>query len=198
MKICFATNNKNKVAEISALLPAEFEVLSLKAVGCHQELPENQETLAGNSLEKAQYLYDNYKINCFADDTGLEVEALDGAPGVYSARFAGEERSSEDNMQLLLEKLKNQENRKAQFRTVITLIIDGDIQQFEGIATGEISKKRSGEKGFGYDPIFIPEGFSKSFAEMTSTEKNRISHRGRAIEKLIEYLKKRLNLIKDR
>lgn len=197
MKICFATNNKNKVAEISTLLPAKFEVLSLKAVGCHQELPENQETLAGNSLEKAQYLYDNYKINCFADDTGLEIEALDGAPGVYSARFAGEQRSSEDNMQLVLKKLRSQENRKAQFRTVITLIMDGQVKQFEGVVKGEISKGKSGKKGFGYDPIFIPEGFSKSFATMTSTEKNSISHRGKAIEKLIEYLSAELHFLSE-
>ncbi len=187
MKICFATNNKNKVAEISALLPNEFEVLSLGEVGCAEELPENQMTLAGNSLEKAQYLYDNYKINCFADDTGLEVEALDGAPGVYSARFAGEQRNSEDNMLLLLEKLANKKNRKAQFRTVITLIVDGKIKQFEGVAKGQISKGKSGEKGFGYDPIFIPEGFSKSFAEMSSAEKNNVSHRAKAIKKLIQY-----------
>ena len=197
MKICFATNNKNKVAEISTLLPAEFEVLSLKAVGCYQELPENQETLVENSLEKAQYLYDNYKINCFADDTGLEIEALDGAPGVYSARFAGEERSSEDNMQLVLKKLRNQENRKAQFRTVITLIIDGNSQQFEGVVKGKIAMEKSGEKGFGYDPIFIPEGFSKSFAAMTSTKKNSISHRGKAIEKLIEYLSTEAHLLAE-
>ncbi len=190
MKICFATNNKNKVKEISALLPDAFEVLSLKAVACHEELPENQTTLAGNSLEKARYLYDNYKINCFADDTGLEIEALGGAPGVYSARFAGEGRSSEDNMRLVLKKLKHEENRKAQFRTVITLIIDGNSHQFEGVVKGKIAKEKSGEKGFGYDPIFIPEGFSKSFAEMISTEKNGISHRGKAIEKLIEYLNK--------
>ncbi len=187
MKICFATNNKNKVAEISALLPDGFEVLSLQEVGCAEELPENQMTLAGNSLEKAQYLYDNYSINCFADDTGLEVEALDGAPGVYSARFAGEQRSSEDNMQLLLEKLANKKNRKAQFRTVITLILEGKIKQFEGVAKGEISKEKRGEKGFGYDPIFIPEGFSKSFAAMSSAEKNNVSHRAMAIKKLIHY-----------
>lgn len=189
MKICFATNNKNKVDEISALLPKEFEVLSLKVVGCHEELPEHQATLSGNSLEKAQYLYDHYHINCFADDTGLEVEALDGAPGVYSARYAGEQRSSNNNMQLLLEKLANEENRNAQFRTVITLIIDGNAQQFEGVAKGKIAKAKSGEKGFGYDPIFIPEGFSKSFAAMNGTEKNKISHRGKAIEKLIKYLR---------
>ena len=163
--------------------------MSLEAIGCTEELPEEQDTLEGNSLQKAKYVSDKFNISCFADDTGLEVEALDGAPGVYSARYAGEQRSSEDNMNLLLEKLVNQTNRKARFRTVITLILDNQTYQFEGIANGEILESKRGEKGFGYDPLFLPEGMNKSMAELTSTEKNAISHRGEAVRKLVAFLK---------
>ena len=189
MKICFATNNQNKLKEIKAAVQG-IEVVGLKDVGCLEELPENQDTLEGNSLEKASYLFDNYKENCFADDTGLEVEALDRAPGVYSARYAGEHGNSEKNMQLLLENLEGNENRKAQFRTVITLILNGENHQFEGIAKGTITKEKSGSDGFGYDPIFIPEGYEITFAEMSLEEKNKISHRGIAVRKLVDFLNK--------
>ncbi|MCB0491825.1 MAG: non-canonical purine NTP diphosphatase [Cyclobacteriaceae bacterium] len=189
MELCFATNNQHKLDEVSQLLGDSFKVVSLEAIGCTEELPEEQDTLEGNSLQKAKYVSDKFNISCFADDTGLEVEALDGAPGVYSARYAGEQRSSEDNMNLLLEKLVNQTNRKARFRTVITLILDNQTYQFEGIANGEILESKRGEKGFGYDPLFLPEGMNKSMAELTSTEKNAISHRGEAVRKLVAFLK---------
>ncbi|MEK6476308.1 non-canonical purine NTP diphosphatase [Catalinimonas sp. 4WD22] len=189
MKICFATNNDNKLKEIRQLLGGQFEVQSLKGIGCEEELPENQDTLEGNSAEKARYVYDRYGIDCFADDTGLEVKALDGEPGVYSARYAGPQRSSEDNMQRLLEALKDQDDRTAQFRTVITLILSGEQHQFEGIVKGYITKSRSGKEGFGYDPIFVSEGYDKTFAEMDIATKNKISHRGIATHKLAAFLK---------
>lgn len=189
MELCFATNNQHKLNEVSQLLGDSFKVVSLAEIGCTEELPEEQDTLEGNSLQKAKYVSDKFGISCFADDTGLEVEALGGAPGVYSARFAGEQRSSEDNMNLLLEKLINHVNRKARFRTVITLILDNQTHQFEGIANGEILKSKRGEKGFGYDPLFLPEGMNKSMAELTAAEKNAISHRGEAIRKLVAFLK---------
>jgi len=191
MELCFATNNQHKLDEVSQLLGDSFKVVNLNSIGCTEELPEDQETLEGNSLQKAKYINDNFNISCFADDTGLEVEALDGAPGVYSARYAGEQRSSEDNMNLLLERLSNESNRKARFRTVITLIMDGQTHQFEGIAKGEILESKRGEKGFGYDPLFLPEGMNKSMAELTAVEKNAISHRGEAIRKLVAFLKQR-------
>jgi XTP/dITP diphosphohydrolase len=189
MELCFATNNQHKLNEVSQLLGDSFKIVSLEAIGCSEELPEEQDTLEGNSLQKAKYVNDKFNISCFADDTGLEVEALGGAPGVYSARYAGEQRSSEDNMDLLLKNLSHQSNRKARFRTVITLILDNQIYQFEGIAKGEILESKRGEKGFGYDPLFLPEGMNKSMAELTSTEKNAISHRGEAIRKLVAFLK---------
>lgn len=189
MDLCFATNNQHKLDEVNQLLGGSFNVMSLSAIGCSEELPEEQNTLEGNSLQKARYVYDKYSINCFADDTGLEVEALGGAPGVYSARYAGEHRSSNDNMILLLKQLEGKSNRKARFRTVVTLIVDSNEYQFEGIANGEILSSRRGEKGFGYDPIFLPEGQNKSMAELTAEEKNAISHRGEAIRKLVAFLK---------
>ena len=189
MKICFATNNQNKLKEIRSLVDNKFEILSLGDIGCGEELPENQDTLEGNSLEKAQYVYDRYQINCFADDTGLEVDALNGAPGVYSARYAGEHRDSMDNIRLLLENLKLKDNRKARFRTVISLIMNGKINQFEGAIEGYIIDDLKGLDGFGYDPVFIPENADKTFAEMTLEEKNQLSHRARAIHKLIQFLK---------
>lgn len=189
MDLCFATNNQHKLDEVNQLLGGSFNVMSLSAIGCSEELPEEQNTLEGNSLQKARYVYDKYNINCFADDTGLEVEALGGAPGVYSARYAGEHRSSNDNMILLLKQLEGKSNRKARFRTVVTLIVDNNEYQFEGIANGEILSSRRGEKGFGYDPIFLPEGQNKSMAELTAEEKNAISHRGEAIRKLVAFLK---------
>ena len=188
MNICFATNNAHKVREINQLLGDSFQVLSLADIGCTEELPENQDTLAGNSQEKATYVYQHYHIHCFADDTGLEADALPGEPGVYSARYAGAQRSSEDNMQLLLSKLANTTNRAAQFRTVITLWLDDRMHQFEGIARGTIAHKPSGSQGFGYDPIFVPEGYSRSFADMTVDEKNQVSHRGRAVRQLVQFL----------
>ncbi|OHX67511.1 non-canonical purine NTP diphosphatase [Flammeovirga pacifica] len=189
-KICFATNNPNKLKEIQRQLEGQYQVVSLKEIGCNEELPETQETLEGNSAQKAQYVWDNYQVSCFADDTGLEINALDGAPGVYSARYAGPQRSSDDNMNLVLENLKTQSDRSARFRTVITLVWNGEIQQVDGIAEGDIIKERTGDDGFGYDPIFKPTGYTKTFAQISADEKNKISHRGKAVEKLITLLKK--------
>lgn len=189
LTICFATNNDHKRAEIQALLGNEFKVVGLAEIGCKEELAEDQTTLEGNSMQKAAYVYDHYKISCFADDTGLEVEALKGEPGVYSARYAGSQRNSDDNMNLLLTNLSKSENRKAQFRTVITLINQKEKKQFEGVLKGTIIKEKRGTGGFGYDPIFVPEGETKTLAEMTMSEKNLLSHRARAVEKLVLYLK---------
>ena len=191
MKLCFATNNSNKLSEIQDLLGSQFELVALKEIGCEEELAEDQTTLEGNSFQKAQSVYAKYHVNCFADDTGLEVAALAGEPGVYSARYAGKHRSDEDNIALVLQKIEKKIDRSAQFRTVITLIIDGDQKQFEGVVKGKIAKEKRGIKGFGYDPIFIAEGHSQTFAEISPSEKNKISHRGKAIKKLIDYLKKR-------
>ncbi len=190
MKLCFATNNAHKLEEINALLGKDFKILSLKDIGCNEELPENQDTLEGNSLEKAQFVWQHYRINCFADDTGLEVEALQGDPVVYSARYAGPQRSSEDNIELLLKNLHNRTNLQAQFRTSITLILEGHIHQFEGIVKGNIDKMARGSNGFGYDPVFVPEGHTRTFAEMSMEEKSSLSHRGRAIEALVAFLSK--------
>ncbi|WP_044173238.1 non-canonical purine NTP diphosphatase [Flectobacillus major] len=187
-KLCFATNNAHKLKEIQAMLGDQFELISLEQTGCKEELPETGDTLEANSDEKASYLYDHYGVDCFADDTGLEVEALNGEPGVYSARYAGEHRNSADNMQLLLTKLKNQENRSAQFRTVITLILGAEKYQFEGIVKGTIIDDQRGGEGFGYDPIFVPEGHNRTFAEMSLAEKGEMSHRARAFKKLIDFL----------
>ena len=188
MKLVFATNNPNKLSEIKDLVPEGIEILSLKNIGCNEELPETSSTLEGNALQKATYVFDNYGYNCFADDTGLEIDALNGDPGVYSARYAGEECIAEDNINLVLQKLKLQTNRIANFRTVIALIIDGTETLFEGECKGEITEERSGIEGFGYDPIFLPNGFEKTFAEMKQNEKGLISHRGKAVEKLVELL----------
>ncbi|MBS9524360.1 non-canonical purine NTP diphosphatase [Litoribacter alkaliphilus] len=188
MKICFATNNPKKIEEVKAALGENYTLLSLKDIGCEVELPETGDTLEYNAFEKARYVYDNYGVSCFADDTGLEVEALDNAPGVYSGRFAGEPRSDERNIDLLLEKLKGHANRSARFRTVIALILEGEEHKFEGIAQGEITVGRSGEKGFGYDSVFKPADFEVTFAEMSLEDKNQISHRGQAVEKLADFL----------
>lgn len=190
MKICLATNNPHKVQEIKALLNQRYEIVSLRDINCQEELPENQKTLEGNSLQKAEYIYKNYQINALADDTGLELIALDGAPGVLSARYAGNNKSSEDNINLLLSNLKDEKSRKAQFRTIITLILEGKVKQFEGIVKGQVIKERRGSKGFGYDSVFVPDGYESTFAEMDAEEKNEISHRGIAIRKLGEYLNK--------
>ena len=190
MKLVFATNNQHKLRELQQILGNSIELLSLQDIGCTDEVPENQETLEGNASEKAFYIYNKFGYNCFADDTGLEIEALDGAPGVDSARYAGEEKSSASNMTKVLREMGNTDERKARFRTVISLVIDGQEKQFEGIVDGEILRAQQGEAGFGYDPIFSPEGFDESFADMSAEAKNKISHRGRAVEKLVDYLKK--------
>jgi XTP/dITP diphosphohydrolase len=187
-KLCFATNNAHKLAEIQAILGNSFELLSLNDIHCKEELPETGNTLEANSLQKAKYLYDNYQVDCFADDTGLEVHSLGGEPGVYSARYAGLQRSHTDNVNLLLKNLVNEPDRSARFRTVITLIQNGKITQFEGIVNGKIIENLRGTEGFGYDPIFIPEGYDRTFAEMELMEKANISHRGRAFEKLVKFL----------
>ncbi len=191
MKLVFATNNKHKLEEVRDILGEKVEVLSLNDIDCHDEIPETADTLQGNALIKARYIYEKYGVDCFADDTGLEVEALGGAPGVYSARYAGEECNSEANMHKLLHNLTGKSNRKAQFRTVIALIIDGEEKLFNGIIKGEITTEKRGDSGFGYDPIFIPEGFTVSFAQMGNEEKNKISHRYRATEQLSKYIKEK-------
>lgn len=189
MKLVFATNNPHKLQEINHLLGSSIELLSLNDIDCSDEIPETQETLEGNAAEKSFYIFNKYGFNCFADDTGLEIDALNGEPGVYSARYAGEQRNADDNMNLVLEKLNKIKNRKARFRTVISLVIDGREIQFEGIVEGKILEEKRGETGFGYDPIFKPDESKLSFAEMQMEEKNKISHRGRAVRKLVDYLK---------
>ena len=188
MKLVFATNNPHKLQEINQLLADSIELLSLSDINCVEEIPENQETIEGNAAEKSFYIWNKYGINCFADDTGLEIEALNGEPGVYSARYAGEEKSPEKNMDLVLQKLSEIKNRNARFKTVISLVIDGNETQFEGIVHGRILDEKRGMTGFGYDPIFQPEESHLSFAEMSMDEKNKISHRGRAVQKLVDYL----------
>ena len=189
MKIVFATANINKAKEISRLLPDNFEILTLNDLELKEEIPETAPTLEGNAHLKAQYVKEHFGVSCFADDTGLEIEALDNRPGVKSARYAGEHRGDEDNMQRVLSELEGCENRKARFRTVIALYLNDEIHEFEGIVEGEILHAKRGSEGFGYDPIFAPEGRSNSFAEMTIDEKNKISHRARAFTKMIDYLK---------
>ena len=189
MELVFATNNRHKLDEIQAILGERIKLLSLKDIGCNEEISEEQETLEGNAAQKAFYVYNKFTYNCFADDTGLEIEALNGEPGVYSARYAGEEKSAEANMDKVLAGLFKINNRNARFRTVISLVIDGIEKQFEGLVEGTILNEKRGISGFGYDPIFQPEGFSKTFAEMNLTDKNKISHRGRAVEKLVLYFK---------
>ncbi len=191
MKICFATNNSKKIEEVTAALDTDLEIVSLQEIGCWEELPETGNTLQDNAFQKARYVKENYGVDCFADDTGLEVLALDGAPGVYSGRFAGEPRSDDRNISLLLEKMEGKDNRKARFRTVIALILDGEEFSFEGTAEGEILNKKVGAGGFGYDPVFRPIGFDRTFAELTMGEKNEISHRGKAVRALISFLANR-------
>ena len=189
MKFVFATNNQHKLNELQAILGDHFELLSLKDIGCFEEIPEEQPTLEGNARQKAFYVYEKFGFPCFADDTGLEIEALNGEPGVYSARYAGEAKDPQANMDKVLTKLKNEDNRKARFRTVISLILDGEEKQFEGIVEGEIIREKRGDSGFGYDPVFLPVGYNKTFAEMSLADKNQISHRARAVQNLVEYLK---------
>ena len=188
MKLVFATNNPNKLKEVQEMLPNTIELLSLSDINCYDEIDETEMSLEGNATLKADYITQKYGYACFADDTGLEVESLNGKPGVYSARFAGEPSNSENNMQKLLTDLKNKSNRKAQFRTAVSLNINDANFLFEGICKGAILEKKQGEKGFGYDPIFKPENHTNSFAEMSSEEKNIISHRGIAIKKLVSFL----------
>jgi XTP/dITP diphosphohydrolase len=195
MKIVFATNNQHKLSEIRQILGSRVEVLSLKDIGCDVDIPETGTTLEENALQKAQYIYDNYHIDVFADDTGLEVDALNGAPGVYSARYASMENNSashdsEANMVRLLKELGDNNNRRARFRTVIALIQQGKVHEFEGIVNGNIISERRGGEGFGYDPIFQPDGYDQTFAEMGAETKNQISHRARATQKLANYLLK--------
>lgn len=185
----FATNNKHKLSEIQSLAENSFELKSLADMNCFEDIPETADTLEGNALLKAEFVYNRFGKSCFADDTGLEVEALNGQPGVYSARYAGNNHDFEANIDKLLVELAGKTNRTARFRTVIALIINNKALYFEGIVDGVITTERKGEKGFGYDPVFLPEGFDKTFAEMTLEEKNAISHRARAVSKLVEYLK---------
>lgn len=188
-KLVFASNNTHKLAEIRSILAGRVEVISLSDIDCHDDIPETADTLEGNALIKARHIWEHYGLYCFADDTGLEVEALDGAPGVYSARFAGEKATFEDNITLLLERLKGvPAPRRAAFRTVIALIDEYGTHLFEGSVAGEITEERLGGQGFGYDPVFLPEGQTKTFAQLTESEKNSMSHRGRAIQKLASYL----------
>ena len=189
MKIVFATNNPNKLKEIQALIPNGIEIVSLKEIGCTEDIPETGDTLEANAFQKAHYIKEYYGYDCFADDTGLEVEALNGAPGVYSARYAGAERSAEANMDKILNELQGKENRTALFRTAIALILKGEEHLFEGKVKGYISKDKQGDEGFGYDPIFLPENEKTSFAQMSMKQKGTLSHRGRAVKKLVAYLK---------
>ena len=188
MKLVFATHNPNKLKEIQSLLPKEIELISLEDIGCNEDIPETSETISGNALLKAHYVKENFGFDCFADDTGLEVEALNGAPGVYSARYAGEEKSDEANIQKLISELKNEKNRSARFKTVIALIMNGKEHFFEGICKGEIIEDKRGNHGFGYDPVFVPSNQKKTFAEMELSEKNEFSHRGKAFGKLISFI----------
>ena len=190
-KLVFATNNAHKLEEVAAILGEKIELFSLNDIGCHTDIPETAATLEGNAMLKSSFIFKNYGLDCFADDTGLEVEALDGAPGVYSARYAGgEAHDSQANMLKLLHDLEGKKNRKAQFRTAISLILDGKEYLFEGVIKGEIIKEKRGDSGFGYDPIFKPEGYDKTFAELGNDIKNKISHRALAVQKLCEFLQR--------
>ena len=188
MKIVFASNNKNKIQEIQSMLPESIEIVSLESIGCFEEIPETAETIEGNAILKANFVTQKYGFDCFADDTGLEVEALKGKPGVYSARYAGEQRNADDNMNKLMGELLDKSNRNAQFKTVIALNFEGKQYLFTGIASGEITSEKMGTGGFGYDPIFKPSGYENTFAEISLEVKNEISHRGKATKALLEFL----------
>lgn len=188
MQLVFATNNPNKLREVQSLIPQGITLLSLEDIGCHEEVPETQDTIEGNAIQKSVYIKTHFGYDCFADDTGLEVDALNGEPGVYSARYAGEQRNSEDNIQKVLKKLRNEAHRKAQFKTVIALQLYGKQHLFTGICKGEITHAKHGDKGFGYDPIFKAEGYDQTFAEISLEEKNRIGHRGKAMDQLVGFL----------
>ena len=187
-KVVFATNNKHKIQEVQQILEGKFQLLSLNDIGCNEEIPEDFFTLEENASQKAWHIYNKFSAECFADDTGLEVEVLGGEPGVLSARYAGDQKNSEENMRLLLTKLNGNNNRNAQFRTVISLIIKGKEFRFEGVVKGKITFKPDGVQGFGYDPIFIPNGYHQTFAQMNSDQKNKISHRAIALSKLSDFL----------
>lgn len=192
MDLIFATHNRHKVSEVQAMLPAGIHVRSLSDLGCDEDIPETADTLQGNALQKAQFVHERYHCNCFADDTGLEIDALDGRPGVYSARYAGEGCSFDDNVRKVLAELENVplEQRTARFRTVVALVLDGRTYFFEGKVEGLMTLERHGVEGFGYDPIFLPEGYGQTFAEMDASEKNRISHRGRAMAQMVGFLER--------
>jgi len=190
MKLVFASNNKNKIQEIQALVPNTIQIVSLEDIGCTEDIPETADTIEGNAILKANYVTEKYGYNCFADDTGLEVEILNGAPGVYSARYAGEQKDANDNMDKLLSELSDKPNRKANFKTVIALNLNGKQNLFTGIINGKIIEEKIGTNGFGYDPIFVAEGYEKTFAELTMEEKSTISHRGIAVKELILFLQK--------
>lgn len=192
MKLVFATNNLNKIKEVQLLIPKSIKILSLNDIRCFEDIPETQNTIEGNAIQKAKYIKTHYGFNCFADDTGLEVDALNGEPGVYSARYAGKQRNADDNMNKLLQKLQFHNNRKAQFKTVIALYLDNNLHTFPGICKGEITTTKHGDSGFGYDPIFKPNHYDKTFAEMTLEEKNKIGHRGKAVRKLVSFLEDRI------
>jgi XTP/dITP diphosphohydrolase len=188
IEIVFASNNKNKIAEIQQLLPSTISILSLEDIGCFEDIPETSNTIEGNAILKANYVTEKFGLDCFADDTGLEIEALNGEPGVYSARYAGEQKDANDNMNKVLRNLQSQKNRNAQFKTVITLNYKGQQKLFTGIVKGVITEEKSGDKGFGYDPIFKPTGYEETFAELSAATKNKISHRGLATQQLISFL----------
>ena len=190
MKLVFASNNKNKIQEIQALVPNIIQIVSLEEIGCIEDIPETADTIEGNAILKANYVTEKYGFDCFADDTGLEVDALNGAPGVYSARYAGEQKDANDNMDKLLSELKDESNRKANFKTVIALNLNGKQNLFTGIINGKIIEEKIGTNGFGYDPIFVADGFDKTFAELSMEEKSTISHRGIAVKELILFLQK--------
>ncbi|WP_055448500.1 non-canonical purine NTP diphosphatase [Lacinutrix mariniflava] len=188
MQLVFATNNLNKLKEVQSLIPASIKLLSLKDIGCFEDVPETQNTIKGNAIQKAEYIKEHYGYDCFADDTGLEVEALNNEPGVFSARYAGPQRDANDNMNLLLTNLKEKPNRNAQFKTVVSLHLNGELKTFTGICKGEITMDKKGNQGFGYDPIFMPKGFTETFAEIDLKLKNEIGHRGKAVLLLVDFL----------
>jgi len=188
MQLVFATNNSNKLKEVQSLIPKHIKLLSLKDIECFEDIPETQPTIEGNAIQKAEYVKQHYGYDCFADDTGLEVEALNNEPGVFSARYAGPQRDANDNMDLLLDNLKDKDNRNAQFKTVIALHLNNKLETFTGICKGDITTIKQGEKGFGYDPIFKAKGYDNTFAEITLEEKNRIGHRGKAVQLLVQFL----------
>ncbi len=187
-KIVFATNNAHKLQEVSEILEDKIQIMNLKDIHCEEEIPETSDTIEGNAYQKANYIYEHYHVDCFADDTGLEVEALNGAPGVYSARYAGPQHNSKDNIRKLLTDMQDIENRNAQFRTAIVLILDGKMHLFEGTIKGTIIRSERGSGGFGYDSVFVPDGFEKTFAELGEEIKNKISHRAIATKKLVKFL----------